>query len=106
MARRNYCPIGYRDVTDLFQGNDVTWSGSQPGGELTDALNEGQSVALDVLEVRLDQLHSRRSIDREEYDDRMDLLERIERLEARFVHTGPGLMGDDYTLHLCVKLKG
>ena len=103
---RNYCPVGYKEITDLFDGNDVTWSGSQPGGELADALNAGQRAAVDTLAERLESLYDRRHITPDEYDDRLDLLERIERLEARFIHTGPGLMGDDYTLHLCAKLRG
>ena len=101
---RNDCPTGYKEITDLFDGNDVTWSGSQPGGELADSLNESQRAAVDVLAERLDSLYDRRHITPEEFDDRLELLDRIEHLEARFVHTGPGLMGDDYTLHLCAKL--
>ena len=106
MARRNYCPAGYKDITDLIDGRDVTWAGGQPGGTLTEAMNDKRSRALDVIAERLDELYSRGNIDQYEYDDRLEMLDRVEAVEARFVHTGPGLMGDDYTLHLCVKLKG
>ena len=67
-------------------------------------MNDKRMRALDVIAERLDELYRRRAITEDEYEDRLEMLDFVEAVEARFVHTGPGLMGDDYTLHVCVKL--
>ncbi len=105
LARGKYCAAGYVDLVDLVRGHDVTWSGSQPNGELTDAMARSVSKAVTVLMQRVEDLFDDGLINGDELDKRLEVLERIVDLDVTYIHTGPGLMGDDYRLHLCAKLR-
>lgn len=105
LARGKHCPAGFVDLVDLVNGRDVTWSGSQPNGELTDAMNRSVTKAVSVLMQRVEDLFDDGIIDDDELDERLEILGRIVDLDVTYIHTGPGLMGDDYRLHLCAKLR-
>jgi hypothetical protein len=97
--KRGKCPSGHVDLSDAFRVQDATWSSGQPGGPLSEA--HDLTGRLRILQDRADQ----RAKTEAERERLTDVLGRVTDLDLNFRHTGPELVGNDYTLRLCARVR-